>query len=145
MPFTPAAQRIRNTPVRYRPGARPGNRDGASDLESKGDRERARGPFVSYLLGGRGRNPGPDRRPPAPSATALPGSFRVSFPELGPMVWGRTRTERVEPCEGASCREPRLPNPGGFPYLAGEGRRGRRSGRRAFSGADAEGGGGSRG
>lgn len=36
MPFTPAAQRTRSPPVRYHPGARPGNRDGASDLGERG-------------------------------------------------------------------------------------------------------------
>lgn len=83
------------------------------------------------------------RRPPAPSSPALPGSSRGSFPELGLRGWGRTgrgtRAERVEPCEGAGCREPRPPSPGGFPYLAGEGRGGRRCGRRALSGANAGG------
>ncbi|XP_066894264.1 transcription factor SOX-6 isoform X6 [Kogia breviceps] len=69
MPFTPAAQRTRNPPVRYHPGARPGNRDGASDLESEGGRARARGPFVSYLLGSRrGQGQEPRARPLAPSA-----------------------------------------------------------------------------
>lgn len=55
--------------MRYHPGARPGNRDGASDLESEGGRARARGPFVSYLLGSRrGQGLEPRARPPVPSA-----------------------------------------------------------------------------
>lgn len=69
MLFTPAAQRTRSPPVRYHPGARPGNRDGASDLESEGGRARARGPFVSYLLGSRrGQGQEPLAGPPTPSA-----------------------------------------------------------------------------
>lgn len=55
--------------MRYHPGARPGNRDGASDLESEGGRARARGPFVSYLLGSRrGQGQEPLAGPPTPSA-----------------------------------------------------------------------------
>lgn len=92
--------------MRYHPGARPGNRDGASDLESEGGRARARGPFVSYLLGSRrgsgtGTQAGPQRWPPEPPTPALPGSTRVSFLELGLRGWGRTgggtAAERAEP------------------------------------------------
>lgn len=55
--------------MRYHPGARPGNRDGASDLESEGGRVRARGPFVSYLLGSRrGQGKEPLAGPPTPRA-----------------------------------------------------------------------------
>lgn len=56
--------------MRYHPGARPGNRDGASDLESEGGRARARGPFVSYLLGSR-RGQGQEPRVGQPSACAF--------------------------------------------------------------------------
>lgn len=72
MPFTPAAQRTRSPPVRYHPGARPGNRDGASDLESEGGRAWARGPFVSYLLGSRrGQGAGTPGRAAGPQCLPL--------------------------------------------------------------------------
>nr|XP_019602198.1 PREDICTED: transcription factor SOX-6 isoform X7 [Rhinolophus sinicus] len=71
MLFTPAAQRTRSPPVRYHPGARPGNPDGASDLEIQGGRARARGPFVSYLLGSR-RGQGQEPRDWPPDLQRLP-------------------------------------------------------------------------
>lgn len=71
MPFTPAAQRTRSPPVRYHPGARPGNPDGAS--ERAREAERAHGPSVSYLLGSggsRGRGAGGRRLPLLPLRAA---------------------------------------------------------------------------
>lgn len=71
--------------MRYHPGARPGNRDGASDLETEGGRAGARGPCVSYLLGsrrGQGQEPrdwppGPQRLPLLPFRAA-PGLVSLS-------------------------------------------------------------------
>lgn len=131
MPFTPAAQRTRSPPARYHPGARPGNRDGASDLESEGGRARARGPLWATCWGaggGRGQEPRVWPRSPGVLRSCPSGHSRVSFCELGPWGWGRTgrgtRAERAEPWEGAGGWEPRLPGRGGFAYLAGEGKGG---------------------
>lgn len=131
MPLTLEAQRTRSPPVRYHPGARPGNRDGASHLESEGGGARARGPRVSYLLGRRrGYGQAPRARAAVPlrlplvRSQAAPGVVFLSGDS------GAGVGQRAEPREGAGGREPRPRS------RAGEGGRGRRGGggRRALRG-----------
>lgn len=131
MPFTPAAQRTRSPPVRYHPGVRPGNRDGASDLESEGGRARSSRPESELPVGeseGAGdRSAGgglAQRRPPAPSTPALPASSTISFSELGPRGWGG-RAPRAEP-QRARAAGSEAAGPGRA--LDGLGGSGRRSG-----------------
>lgn len=72
--------------MRYHPGARPGNPDGASDLEIQGGRARARGPFVSYLLGSR-RGQGQEPRDWPPDLQRLPLLPFRAAPGLVSLSW----------------------------------------------------------